>query len=358
MDNEKLNTVLDRMKAADIPQLLITDPMSVYYLTGRFIQCMERMMVLYIDTEGKHYLVIGKLFPQPSDIGVDVIYFEDTKNPVEVLASVMRSGTRVGIDKVCPAKFLLPFMKTGIGREYVDGSFLVDGIRQIKNQKEQEKMRAVSMKNDIAMEKLIPLVASGYTELEMGDKLLEIYLELGTKGHSFQPIIAYGEHAADPHHEPDNSKGKMGDSVVIDIGCKMDGYCADMTRTVFIGEVSKEAEKIYEVVKEANRRGREAVKPGVKFSQIDAAARDYITEQGYGDYFTHRLGHHIGIEVHEWGDVSASNHEIAKPGMCFSIEPGVYVPGIAGVRIEDLVLVTEKGCQVLNECSRDLKVIE
>lgn len=158
----------------------------------------------------------------------------------------------------------------------------------------------------------------------------------------------------DPHHESDESTGKYGDCVVLDIGCLLNGYCSDMTRTVFLGKASDEARKIYEIVKEANRRGIEAVGPGARFSDVDKAARDYITEMGYGDAFTHRTGHCIGIEVHEFGDVSSSNDEILKPGMTFSVEPGIYVPGVAGVRIEDLVLVTEDGHEVLNHFTKDL----
>ena len=202
------------------------------------------------------------------------------------------------------------------------------------------------------------LVSKGMTEAELGEELLKIYLKNGAQGHSFEPIIAYGAHAADPHHETDDSKGSYGDAVVLDVGCLVNGYCADMTRTVFIGKASEEAKKIYAIVKEANRRGIEAAKPGARFCDVDRAARDYIEEQGYGQYFTHRTGHNIGLEVHEFGDVSFTNEEVLKPGMCFSVEPGIYVPGGIGVRIEDLVLITEDGCEVLNHFTKDLIEVE
>ena len=130
-----------------------------------------------------------------------------------------------------------------------------------------------------------------------------------------------------------------------------------MTRTVFLGSVSEEQRKVYEIVKEANLRAIAAVKPGVRFCDVDAAARDYITEQGYGDKFVHRTGHSIGQDVHEFGDVSSVNTEVLKPGMVFSIEPGIYLTGDFGVRIEDLVLVTEDGCKVLNGYTKELQVI-
>ena len=134
-------------------------------------------------------------------------------------------------------------------------------------------------------------------------------------------------------------------------------YCSDMTRTVFWKEVSEKGKEVYDIVVEANRRGIEASKPGARMCDIDAACRDYITEKGYGEYFTHRTGHHIGLEDHDYGDVSAVNELVAEPGMIFSIEPGIYLPGEFGVRIEDLVLITEDGCEVLNKYTKDLQVI-
>ena len=133
----------------------------------------------------------------------------------------------------------------------------------------------------------------------------------------------------------------------------MDDYCSDMTRTVFLGTVSDRQREIYEIVREANRRGIAAAKPGVRMCDVDKAARDYITQQGFGPYFTHRTGHSIGLEVHEAGDVSAVNENVVTPGMCFSIEPGIYLPGKFGVRIEDLALVTENGVEILNAYPHD-----
>ena len=198
----------------------------------------------------------------------------------------------------------------------------------------------------------------GMTEQELAEELQKIYLELGAEGYSFEPICAYGANAADPHHMTDTvSVGKTGDSVVLDIGCKKDGYCSDMTRTVFIGEASEQAREVYDTVLQANLRAIAAVKPGARFCDVDKAARDYITEKGYGPYFTHRTGHCIGQEVHEAGDVSSVNENVLKPGMIFSIEPGIYLEGKVGVRIEDLVLVTEEGCEVLNRADKALRII-
>ena len=146
--------------------------------------------------------------------------------------------------------------------------------------------------------------------------------------------------------------------MVLDIGGVKDDYCSDMTRTVFLGEVSARAREIYEVVLEANRRGIAAAKPGNRMRDVDDAARNYITEKGFGPYFTHRTGHSIGLEVHEAGDVSAVNDALIRPGQCFSVEPGIYIPEEnIGVRIEDLVLITESGCEVLNHFPKELTVV-
>ena len=146
--------------------------------------------------------------------------------------------------------------------------------------------------------------------------------------------------------------------MILDIGAFKDNYASDMTRTVFIGEVSDRAREIYDIVVEANRRGIEAAKPGNRMCDVDLAARNYIEEKGYGQYFTHRTGHSIGLEDHEFGDVSSVNEDIIQVGQCFSVEPGIYLAeeGI-GVRIEDLVIITEDGCEVLNHYTKDLIVV-
>ena len=150
---------------------------------------------------------------------------------------------------------------------------------------------------------------------------------------------------------------KPGDCVLFDVGCMKDGYCSDMTRTCYYKEVSPERRRIYEIVRAANERAISLIRPGVPLRELDRAARDLISGAGYGEYFTHRLGHFIGLAEHEFGDVSSASEWKAEPGMIFSIEPGIYLPGDTGVRVEDLVLVTEDGCEVLNHYAKDLEVI-
>ena len=358
MDKQKLNAILSAMGAEDIPQIIISDPAVIFYLTGAWIHPGERLLVLYLNRSGNHRLLVNDLFRQNKDLGVEIQYYNDTQDGVEILSRFMDTSAPVAVDKNWPARFLLRLQELNAASRYMNSSAIVDGVRQIKTPDEQEKMRTASRLNDSVMEKLVTVLSEDHTELELKDILLKLYTDCGCQGFSFEPITAFAGNAADPHHEPDGSRGKYGDGVVLDIGGKKDEYCSDMTRTVFLGTVSDRQREIYEVVLEANRRGIAAAKPGNRMKDVDDAARSYITEMGFGEYFTHRTGHSIGLEVHEAGDVSAVNEAEIRPGQCFSVEPGIYIPEEnIGVRIEDLVMITKDGCEVLNHYPKELQVI-
>lgn len=354
MDKGKLSRMVAKMKEKDMPQMIISDPVSIFYLLGKWIIPGERMLALYINTDGDNQLVLNKLFPQTEDLGVPLTYYDDIEDGVEILSKFIAKDKPIGIDKNWPARFLLRLQELGGGSEFMNGSVVVDKVRQIKDEKEYKLMKESAQKIDEVMDKLIPYVSKGLTEKELNAKTAELCKEVGFEGMSFDPITAYAKGGADPHHITDDSKGKRGDSVVLDIGGMWKNYASDTTRTVFIGEVSDRQREIYNIVLEANKRGIAAAKPGNKMSDVDDAARDYITEKGFGEYFTHRTGHSIGLEDHEVGDVSSVNHEIIEPGQCFSVEPGIYLydEGI-GVRIEDIVYITEDGCEVLNSYPKE-----
>ena len=354
----RLNKVLKIMGEKKIPQMIVSDCAAIFYLTGKWISSGERMIALYINLDGHNKLFINELFPISEDLGVEKIWYNDTQSPVEILARNIDKESPMGIDKNWPAHFLIKLMKLKGGSSFVNGSEILDRVRMCKDEDEKDLMRIASALNDTAVDKMIKLIPEKHSEKKMGKLLGDIWEEMGAEGHSFDPIIGYGANAADPHHEMDNSTVKEGDSIVIDIGCKMNSYCSDMTRTVFYKSISDHSREVYNIVKEANKRGIEKVKAGVRFCDIDAAARDYITEKGYGKYFTHRLGHSIGIEVHDFGDVSSANTDKVQIGQIFSIEPGIYLPGDVGVRIEDLVIVTKDGCEVLNHYTKDLIIVE
>ncbi len=357
MNQKRLDRVLENLRAQGLTQMVVTDPASIFYLTGRFIEPGERLLALVLRTAGEHHILINNLFTVPEDLGVTKVRFDDTDDSVGLLASCVKKGERLGVDKNMPARFLLRLMEMGAAEGYELASACVDSARGCKDDAERALMREASHLNDAGMAVFSQWIRPGITEWEMAARMEETYRSLGADGFSFSPLVGFGANAAVGHHEPDDTPLCEGDCVLLDVGCKKGGYCADMTRTFFFRLAGGKQREVYDVVRRANEAAEAAVHPGVFFSEIDRAARSVIEEAGYGEYFTHRLGHSLGIEVHEPGDVSGTHHEPVRPGMIFSIEPGIYLPGKFGVRIEDLVLVTETGCEILNHFSKDLQVI-
>ena len=359
MDREKLKRIYKKMEERNLSQMIITDPPAIFYLTGKWIHPGERMLALYISTKGKETFFVNRLFPIEEDLGVEIQYFDDTEDSVELLSKVVDKESSLGVDKTWPARFLLRLQELKAASSYVNGSVIVDKVRQIKDKDEQEKLIQSSLLNDAVMAELIPYVVKGHTEKELNAIARELYKKHSASDVSFDPITAYGRGAADPHHETDDTKGKRGDCVLLDIGGVLNNYISDMTRTVFLGEVSERHKEIYQIVRDANLRGIAMAKPGNRMCDVDLACRNYIEEKGFGKYFTHRTGHSAGIEDHEVGDVSSVNEEIIEVGQCFSVEPGIYIPEEnIGVRVEDLVLITEDGCTVLNHYPKDLLIVK
>ncbi|MCY6354930.1 M24 family metallopeptidase [Clostridium sp. ZS2-4] len=359
MKNERLQRIIANMMKNNLQQMIITSTASIFYITGKWIESGERLLALYINTEGDKKLFINELFPVNEDLGVELQIFSDSDDPIELLASTVKENKTLGIDKEWPSHFLIGLMEKKKQLKFANGSPIVDRVRMIKDSEEIQLMREASKINDMAMSDLIKkVIPKQYTENKVCKLLGDIYESYGTDSFSFYPLIAYGSNAAEPHHSSDNSELKIGDSIILDIGGRTNNYCSDMTRTVFYKEASDESRNVYNIVLEANLRAIEAVKPGVRFCDIDKVARDIIERAGYGKYFTHRTGHNIGIDVHEFPDVGEVNEMVVEEGMIFSIEPGIYLPGKLGVRIEDLVVVTKNGCEILNKYPKKLLVIE
>ncbi|MBC8630797.1 M24 family metallopeptidase [Paeniclostridium hominis] len=357
MKTQRLNSVLDKMKANSIDQMLVSDPYAIFYLTGKMIHPGERLLALYLNVNGNHKMFINELFPVSEDLGVEMIWFNDTQNPIEIISKYIDKTGTIGVDKNWPSRFLLALMDLCKENKFVNSSYIIDTLRSSKDEEEKDLMRKASLLNDEAMGKLKALISDELTEKQLANKLSGIYEDLGADGFSFSPIIGFGPTGADPHGTPGNRKVNVGDAIILDIGCIKDHYCSDMTRTVFYKEVPQKAKEVFEIVLEANKRAIALVKPGVRFCDIDAAARDYITEKGYGKYFTHRTGHSIGLECHDMGDVSSVNTDCVEEGMIFSVEPGIYLPGEFGVRIEDLVLVTKDGHEILNHHDKEICIV-
>ncbi len=357
MDERRLARVRANLAERGLAQALIVDPLSIWWLCGYYTEPYERFLALLVPVEGEPVLFANRLFPDASGCGARVTCFSDTDDPVALVAAETAHDLPLGVDKDLAARWLVPLMESRAASGFVLASDVVDDARSIKDAREQELMRAASATNDRAMAWLVEQVRPGATERQIADGLLAEYRRLGAEGHSFSPIVSFGDHAADPHHEPDDTPFVPGDLVLFDVGCRRDWYCSDMTRTFFTAEPTEHQRAVYEAVRRANEAAEKIVRPGVTFAQIDRAARQVIEDAGWGPAFNHRLGHQIGLVDHEPGDVSAAHDEPVRPGQCFSIEPGIYLSGDMGVRIEDLVIVTEDGCEVLNSYPKGLTVL-
>ena len=329
------------MSALSVKQALIYDQYHLKYLLNLDFEVGERFIGLLIQENKEPLLILNKLFPKPDDLYV--IQYEDHQDPIELLAPYLKDNT-LGIDGQMPSRFMLPLIQKGY--HLLDISTNLADLRAIKNETEQEKLIQASLLNDAIMEKVKTWIQPGISEKELSDKINQHQSQAPLEGVSFPALVLFNEHAADPHGEPSDLKYKKGDSVLVDMGGYYQGYASDMTRT-FIGDDPFHA-KIYEIVRQANQAAIDIIRPGIAFGEIDFAARQTIEKHGYGPYFIHRTGHGIGLECHELPNVSQNNPTIVKEGMCFSIEPGIYIEGKIGVRIEDLVLVTKDGAKVLN----------
>lgn len=359
MHDERAKSILRRLEALGASQMLITDPLSIYYLTDVWVQPFERFYGLLLRADNRHVLFLNRLFTVPQDVsGVEKVWFSDTDEVTSVVAPYLDTRMPLGVDKEMTARFLLPLMERQAAAKFINGSLAVDYTRGVKDAEEQEKMRTASSINDAAMTRFKGLIRDGVTEKEVAEQMLDIYRSLGADGYSFTPLVAFGANAADPHHEPDHTVLREGDCVLFDVGCKKDGYCSDMTRTFYFRQASDHCREVYNIVRQANEAAESIIRPGVRLCDLDAAARDLITARGYGPQFNHRLGHFIGLNEHEYGDVSSDFTWEIEPGMIFSIEPGIYLTGDTGVRIEDLVLVTETGVEPLNRYPHELEVID
>lgn len=358
MKQNRVEAVLSRMKERGLEQILVTDEPSIFYLTGTWVEAEERFLALYLNQNGNHRFFVNNMFSVPENVGVEVVRFSDTDPYLDMLGDSIEKDKPLGVDKDMRLRYFLPLLDMGCAIEYVNSSICLDETRAIKDQEEIQAMRRASAINDRSMEEFKKLLKEGVTEREVSNRMKEIYQSFGADDLSFPPSVCFGANAAVGHYRSGDVPLKRGDCVLLDVGCKKDRYCGDMTRTFFCGEVpDEESRKVYELVLQANLAAEAMIRPGVPLCEIDAAARKVIEEGGYGAYFTHRLGHFIGLQVHDFGDVSSANHQTAKPGNIFSIEPGIYLPGKLGVRIEDLVLVTEDGCEILNSYSKELQIV-
>ncbi|NMB13471.1 MAG: aminopeptidase P family protein [Firmicutes bacterium] len=238
--------------------------------------------------------------------------------------------------------------------EWVAAPGLVEELRMIKTDDELDQMEKAAAIADIAWEELLPQMKPGVTERDLALELEFLMRRKGADGLAFDIILAAGPNGALPHAVPGDRPLQTGDLVVMDFGARYGGYCSDMTRTVVIGEACQHTRTLYSIVLEAQLAAVAAVKPGKTGIEVDNVARELIIQAGYGEQFGHGLGHGVGLAVHEEPRLSPKGETVLQPGMAVTVEPGIYVPGFGGVRIEDLVVVTETGCRILTNSTKEM----
>src|SRR5450432_1128916 len=239
----------------------------------------------------------------------------------------------------------------------ISGDDAVTSIRLYKEASEIAAMRKAITVSEEALEATLNQIRVGMTEHEVTNLLLNKMAELGSGGNAFDPIILSGPNSALPHGVPSDRRLQAGELLLFDFGTTFEGYPADITRTFAVGSLDSELRKVYDTVLAANEAGIRAIRPGVTAQDVDRAARQVIVDAGYGKYFLHRTGHGLGLDVHEAPNMVEGNMQVLEPGMVFTIEPGIYLSGRGGVRIEDNVVVTESGVDVLTTFSKAFRII-
>jgi len=234
---------------------------------------------------------------------------------------------------------------------------LLDDLRAAKDEGELAIMRRAQDITDEAFKAILDYIKPGMTEQEVAARLVYELLRRGAERVSFDPIVASGPNGSRPHAVPGQRKLEVGDFITMDFGCKVEGYCSDMTRTVALGQPAQEMERVYSVVLDAQKAGINAARAGVTGQEVDAAARRVIEEAGYGEYFSHSFGHSLGLDIHESPNASPRETAVLPAGAVISAEPGIYIPGRFGVRIEDVLILKEDGCEDITRSPRQLIVL-
>jgi len=238
------------------------------------------------------------------------------------------------------------------GVALVETTGIVEELRKVKDATEIEALRNAAAIGDRGLAELLGRLKEGMTEIEVAAELEDTMRRAGSDGLSFPTIVAFGENAAEPHHSPKERRLRRGDLVKLDFGATSGGYHSDMTRTVSFGDPDPELAKIYEIVRSSQQAGVEAVAAGATGAQVDGASRTIVEQAGYT--YGHGTGHGCGLEVHEAPTANKTSEDVLKPGMTVTVEPGIYLPGVGGVRIEDLVVVTDNGCDILTRSPKEL----
>lgn len=364
--SEKMKQIEKWLREQEGRFAYIADPTNVFYLTHFKCDPHERFLGLFLFPDDEPFLICPELEvgqARASAFGHEVIGYRDDQDPWDSVKKAL-SGRRAEFAKVFIEPSTLPYNKalalTAIDAQIVFQSiedYLAD-MRNIKDAGELAAMKKAGEIADYAVKLGIDAIKKGRTETAI---IAEIEHELAKQGYSemaFDTMVLAGENTAKPHGYPGTRQIREGDFVLFDLGVVIDGYCSDITRTVCYKHISDEQYKIYETTLQANLAAIKAVRQGLRIGDLDGVARKVIADAGYGDYFTHRLGHGLGLGEHEQPSMSAANNRTLTTGMVFTIEPGIYVPEVGGVRIEDDVYLSENGPETLTHYPKKLQIID
>ncbi len=353
MNESRLATLRTLMKQDGIQQLLVTSPQGIWYVTGQWVNPMDRLDALVIEAD--HCRLLCYMLAQAYCDGCETIVYHEESLAVELLSGMLKPGV-VGVDGSLHARFLLPLTKL---RQDIDFriSSCLEQARSRKDAAECGLLRRASRLTDDVFTDAFSHLTDGMSELQFAREIISAFERAGAGTFEGLPMCAFGEGSAEPHHRPGSRKLRYGDTVLVDTGMRMDGYFSDMTRTVFFHNVRNEQRDVYDIVLRANEAAIAAAHPGTLIADIDRAARRVIENASYGARFTHRTSHGLGIDFHEEPFDRAGRDMPVLPGMCFTIEPGIYVPGVFGVRIEDALIMHDDGAEVLNRFTKALTVI-
>ena len=363
----RLEKLAASLRTFGLDAVAINPGPTLTYLTNLKFHLMERPVVLLVAQGKEPVIVLPELeLPKVNLFPYKVNAFAYGENPSEwdavfrkAVQSLGLDGKKIGVE---PRQLrLLEFRHVHAGApeaDFPDASEALASLRLRKDEFEVEAMRrAVKVAQD-ALEATIPFIKIGMTEKEIASELTVQMLKHGSESElPFPPIVSAGPNSANPHASPSDRKLQRGDLLVVDWGATVDGYISDLTRTFAVGKVEPEFKKIAEIVLKANEAGRAAGRPGVPCANVDKAARAVIEQAGYGKYFTHRTGHGIGMEGHEEPYMRGDNMQMLDPGMAYTVEPGIYLPERGGVRIEDNVVVTKEGVDVLSDMPREIRTV-
>ena len=365
--SDRIKKIQISLENSELDALVLNPGPSLVYMTGLHFHLTERPITLIF---AKHRLPViilpelelQKLVGLPFEL-VSYPYGEqpDEWNQVfsKAIGDIKFNRKKIGIETISLRMLEYGFLQAASpDAKFVDAGETITSMRLCKDDEEIRSMRRAVDSAQTALKETIPLIKIGMSEKEIASELTLQLLRNGSDPElAFSPIVSSGLNSANPHASPSARKLRSGDLLVIDWGAIVEGYISDLTRTFAVGDIEPEYRKIHEIVQEANAAGRAAGKPGEPCAIVDQAARSIIDKSGYGEYFTHRTGHGIGMEGHEEPYMRADNMQIMKPGMTYTVEPGIYLPGRNGVRIEDDMLITSSGSVSLSDMPREIMVI-